>query len=159
MKTTRRPLITPHIRWMVRRDMPEVLAIEEAAFIDDPWTEADFISELRQRNSIGMAAERSERVVGYMVYELFRDHLWLKNIAVPPALWSRGIGMQMIGKLKSKLSFERRTHIIADVKETNLDAALFFKAMGFSARVMKPEDDERSGADCDFWRFVYVHSQ
>ena len=53
-----------HIRWMIRRDMPEVLAIEHASF-EFPWCEEEFLRVLRQRNCIGMVAEYGERVVGY----------------------------------------------------------------------------------------------
>src|SRR5690606_11527131 len=53
-----------HIRWMIRRDMPEVLQIEKASF-EFPWYEDDFIRCLRQRNCIGMVAEQGERVVGF----------------------------------------------------------------------------------------------
>lgn len=44
------------VRWMVRRDMNEVLTIEQASF-DFGWTEEDFLSCLRQRNCIGIVAE------------------------------------------------------------------------------------------------------
>ena len=49
-----------HIRWMIRRDMAEVLEIERAAF-EFPWFEEEFIRCLRQRNCIGMVAEHGER--------------------------------------------------------------------------------------------------
>ena len=50
-----------HIRWMIRRDMPEVLDIENRSF-EFSWTEEDFIRCLRQRNCIGMVAEHDDRV-------------------------------------------------------------------------------------------------
>src|SRR3954451_20269262 len=55
-----------HIRWMIRRDMPEVLAIEHAGF-EYPWCEEECLRVLRQRNCIGMVAEYGERVVGFMI--------------------------------------------------------------------------------------------
>src|ERR671912_367951 len=70
-----------HIRWMIRRDMPEVLAIEEQSF-EFPWSEEDFIRCLRQRNCIGMVAEHNERVVGFMIYELHKTRLHVLNFAV-----------------------------------------------------------------------------
>jgi len=48
-----------HIRWMIRRDMPEVLEIEDRSF-EFSWSEEDFIRCLRQRNCIGMVAEHDE---------------------------------------------------------------------------------------------------
>ncbi len=48
-----------HIRWMIRRDMPEVLAIEATSF-EFPWLDDDFVRTLRRRNCIGMVAEHED---------------------------------------------------------------------------------------------------
>jgi ribosomal-protein-alanine N-acetyltransferase len=117
---------------MIRRDMPEVLDIESAAF-EYPWSEEDFIRCLRQRNCIGMVAEYDEGVVGFMIYELHKNRLHVLNFAVNPEFRRRGVGDQMIHKLISKLSHQRRNRILLEVRETNLAAQLFFRAAGFRA--------------------------
>lgn len=66
--TIKRRKIDVQIRWMIRRDMPEVIDIEQGAF-QFPWTEEDFLNSLKQRNCIGMVAEVRDRIVGFMVYE------------------------------------------------------------------------------------------
>jgi [ribosomal protein S18]-alanine N-acetyltransferase len=119
-----------HIRWMIRRDMPEVLAIEESRF-EFPWSEEDFVRSLRQRNCIGMVAEVHERVAGFMVYELHQNRLHILNIAVGDKRC--GVGTALIAKLVGKISPVRRNRIMLEVRETNLEACLFFKAMGFRA--------------------------
>ena len=119
------------IRWMTRRDMPEVLAIETAT--DFPWCEEEFITALRQRNCIGMVTESGSRVVGYMIYELHKNRLHILKMAVHPSVMRRGVGTVMVSKLAGKLSMDRRSRIMAEVRETNLDACLFLKAMGFRA--------------------------
>lgn len=121
-----------HIRWMIRRDMPEVLNIERESF-EFPWFEEDFIRCLRQRNCIGMVAEHGERVVGFMIYELHKTRLHILNFAVARNMRMRGVGKQMADKLASKLSSQRRTRITLEVRETNLPAQLFFKKVGFRA--------------------------
>ncbi|TWU29920.1 ribosomal protein S18-alanine N-acetyltransferase [Bythopirellula polymerisocia] len=121
-----------HIRWMIRRDMPEVLSIERESF-EFPWFEEDFIRCLRQRNCIGMVAEQGERVVGFMIYELHKTRLHILNFAVAGGMRMRGIGRQMAEKLEGKLSSQRRTRITLEVRETNLTAQLFFKQVGFKA--------------------------
>ena len=121
-----------HIRWMIRRDMPEVLAIEKASF-EFPWSEEDFIRCLRQRNCIGMVAEYDERVVGFMIYELHKDQLHALNFSVRPDVRRRHIGQQMVQKLVSKLSQQRRNRILLEIRETNLAAQLFFRKLGFVA--------------------------
>jgi len=120
------------IRWMIRRDMPSVLAIEESSF-EFPWSEEEFIRCLRQRNCIGMVAEREDEVVGFMIYELHKNRLHLLNFAVHPSSRRENVGSDMIEKLSSKLSVERRNRIMLEVRETNLEAQLFFKNLGFRA--------------------------
>lgn len=123
------------IRWMIRRDLPEVLAIEKASF-SEPWHEANFLSCLRERNTIGMVAEREEKVVGFWVYELQKDHIRLLNMAVHPDCRRRGIGLQIIEKLKSRLSPERRSRLIALVPKSCADAKSFFDHLDVETRAV-----------------------
>jgi [ribosomal protein S18]-alanine N-acetyltransferase len=141
-----------HIRWMIRRDMPEVLAIEEACFAWDAWSEETFFSMLRQRNCIAMLAEHEGRIAGYMVYELHKTRIEIVNFAVAPEFRRRGVGRAMIDKLKAKLSSERRTMLAANVGESNIGGHLFLRAMGFMAKGIEHGfyDD---GADA--YRFVF----
>lgn len=126
-----------NIRWMIRRDMPAVLDIEQQSFAY-PWTEDEFIRCLRQRNCIGMVAERDTDVVGFMVYELHKNRLHLLSLAVARSARRSGVGTTMVTKLASKLSSdrlssERRNRIMVEVRESNLDAQCFFRDQGFRA--------------------------
>jgi ribosomal-protein-alanine N-acetyltransferase len=143
---TEREQLRVHIRWMIRRDMPEVLQTEQESF-EFAWTEEDFLRCLRQRNCIGMVAEQGEKVVGFMIYELHKSKLHILNFAVHPAYRRQGIGAQMVAKLVSKLSSHRRTRITLEVRETNLAAQLFFRSQGFRAvRVLRAYYED-SGED------------
>jgi [ribosomal protein S18]-alanine N-acetyltransferase len=122
-----------NIRWQIRRDMECVLEIEQLSFGPFAWTEEEFIRQLRNRNTIGMVAERDDQVVGYMIYELHRNRLHLLNFAVHPNWRRDGVGKAMIDKLKYKLTPDRRNRIMLEVRETNLNAQMFFRAMGFKA--------------------------
>ena len=132
MSTEGKQEVCVHIRWMIRRDMPEVLDIEGQSF-EFPWSEEDFIRCLRQRNCIGMVAEFEEQVVGFMIYELHKTRLHVLNFAVNPSFRRRAVGQAMMGKLVSKLSHQRRNRILLEVRETNLAAQLFFRNIGFRA--------------------------
>lgn len=121
-----------HIRWMIRRDMPEVLDIENASF-EFPWGEDDFIRVLRQRNAIGRVAEHDDRIVGVNVYELHKTRLHILNFAVAESHRRRGVGRQMIDDLKRKLSLERRTRLMLQVRDSNLSGQQFFRSRGFRA--------------------------
>ena len=117
------PQLRVHIRWMIRRDMPEVLAIEHASY-EFPWCEEEFLRVLRQRNCIGMVAECGERVVGFMIYELHKTRLQVLNLAVAPDYRRMGVGRQMVAKLVGKLSSHRRTRIGLQVRETTAKSGL-----------------------------------
>ncbi len=135
-----------HIRWMIRRDMPEVLAIEHSAF-DYPWCEEEFLRVLRQRNCIGMVAEHGERIVGFMVYELHRSKIQVLDFAVHHEFRRQGIGRQMVHKLVGKLSSQRRNRIGLLLRETNLSAQLFFRVQGFRAVEVVREHFPDTGED------------
>ena len=135
-----------HIRWMIRRDMPEVLQIEQNSF-EFPWSEEDFFRCLRQRNCIGMVAEQNERVVGFMIYELHKNKLHILNFAVHPTARRTGIGAQMVAKLVNKLSTHRRQKITLAVRERNLIAQVFFRAHDFKATRVLRNYYEDSGED------------
>src|SRR5207302_10676331 len=143
---TEKEQLRVHIRWMIRRDMPEVLQTEQQSF-EFAWTEEDFLRCLRQRNCIGMVAEQGEKVVGFMIYELHKSKLHILNFAVQPAHRRSGVGAQMVAKLISKLSSHRRTKITLEVRETNLPAQLFFRTQGFKAMRVLRSYYEDSGED------------
>ena len=133
-----------HVRWMIRRDMPEVLEIESQSF-EFPWDEDTFMGALRQRNCIGMVVEMDEVVAGFMIYELHKSRLHVLNFAVHPDYRRQGVGQTMTNKLISKLTSQRRTRILLEVKETNVEAQQFFKAQGFRAvQILKDFYEERA---------------
>ena len=144
-----------HIRWMIRRDMPEVLGIEQESF-EFPWSEEDFIRCLRQRNCIGMVAEHHERVVGFMIYELHRNRLHVLKFAVAGDMQRRGIGTQMMRKLHSKLSPQRRNRLMLEVRETNLSAQLFFRELGFRAISLLRDFYEDTTEDAYLMQYRHV---
>ena len=120
------------IRWMIRRDFPEVLEIERVSF-EFPWDEEEFLTCLRQRNCIGMVAEINHEIVGFMIYELHKSMLRVLNFAVAPEFRRQSVGSRLSDRLISKLNHKRREEIIIEVRETNLAAQLFFRSQGFRA--------------------------
>lgn len=146
MRPLRQAQTRVHIRWMIRRDMPEVLAIEHASF-EFPWCEEEFLRVLRQRNCIGMVAECGERIVGFMIYELHRNRIHVLDFATHPEFRRHGVGRQMVTKLVGKLSAQRRNRIVLCVRETNLPAQLFFRVVGFRALEVIREHYQDTGED------------
>jgi ribosomal-protein-alanine N-acetyltransferase len=151
---TPRTPVRVHIRWMIRRDMPEVLAIEHGSFAN-PWCEEEFLRVLRQRNCIGMVAEQGERVVGFMIYELHKAKLQVVRFAVSGECRRMGVGRQMVAKLVGKLSSHRRTRVVLAVRESELGAQLFFRTEAFRATEVLREHFEDTGEDAYVMQYVF----
>ena len=143
---SQKQFVRVQMRWMIRRDMVEVLRIEQLSR-DYPWGEEDFLRHMRQRNSIGMVAEMGEQVVGFIVYEFHKRKLYILNFAVHPDYLRLGIGTQMAKKLISRLSDDRWTRIVLEIRETNLDGQLFFREVGFRGTGVLREFYADSGED------------
>ncbi len=142
-----------HIRWMTRAELPYVLDIERRSFPAHAWGEEAFLSELRKRTVIGMAAVREERVLGYVIYELHGDRMDVLNFAVHPFYRGQGVGSQMIGKLKAKLHSHRRGAIRLDAREQSLPFQKFLRHHEFRAvRVVRRHFDD-TGEDA--FRFEF----
>jgi len=143
------------VRWMIRRDFAEVLDIEKSCFGEFAWSEDEFVRALRNRNAIGQVAicSKTDAVVGYQVYELHKGKLEIINLAVDPAHFRQGVGRQLIAKLAGKLNPSRRNRISAIVRESNLGAQLFLRAVGFQAQlpILKGHYDTKE----DAYKFVY----
>ena len=136
--------IPVQVRWLVRRDFAQVLAIEEMCF-EFPWTSEEFLQCLQQPNCLGMVAEHEARVVGFVVYETPKNRLLITNIAVEPEFQRHGIARQMIQKLVSKMIYQQRHKVAIAIRETNLPALLCFRALGFkAATVLKNYYEEQN---------------
>lgn len=140
-----------HVRWMIRRDMLEVLDIEQQS-ADSPLGEAEFRAILGKHDVIGMVATlaETERVVGFAVYRLEKTHLEILNLAVHPDVRRSGVGRRLMARLVRKLG-GRRIHIRTTVPETRMSMHRFLAASGFRAiGVVRGWFGERDGYDFVF---------
>lgn len=96
--TRDRKHIGVEIRWLVRKELPDVMEIEKLCF-EFPWSEADVVDFLRERDGIGMVAEVDGEVVGFMLYRLRPRNIHLESFAVHPKHRRNGIGYAMIDRL------------------------------------------------------------
>jgi ribosomal-protein-alanine N-acetyltransferase len=135
--------MSDQFRWLIRKDLQAVLAMDYAASPDEFWTEAEWIRQLRQRNIIGMVAERdNETVVGACLFEVHRHHVVITKFVVDPACRGQGVGSLMLDRLKQKLDQERRRSLVfEDVSLKNLDLLMWLKSKGFLAVFFDCHDD------------------
>ena len=144
----------PQIRWLIRRDMPEVMEIERRSY-QFPWTEEEFLVCLRQRNFIGTVYDSPQNLIhGFMIYELHKSTLRLLNLAVAPEVRGTGIGRAMVQRLIDKLSDQKRRFVEVEVRETNLKAQLFFSGVGFKAVRMLRDHYAETYEDAILFRYT-----
>jgi len=121
-----------NVRWMLHSDLAAMLEIEQLCF-DDPWTRQEFGDAFRCSQIVGRIAEHNNRVVAYIIYELHSTYVQITNLAVCPSRQRWGVGGAMVRELLGRVNTTRRRQVYADIRETNLDAQLFFKSLGFKA--------------------------
>lgn len=142
----------PRSRWMIRRDMPEIVAIESLSF-SQPWDEDEFLSQLRNAKMIGKVVELDEKIVGFVIYQLRKTSLEIVNIAVHPDHRRTGIGRQMLADLFGKLlRTKHRNRVFIHVPETMVGTQMWLKACEY--RADKVVRDLYDDMDDDAYRFV-----
>lgn len=150
------------LRWLIRKDLDRVLAIERASYRRDfTWGREDFIQTLNLGHVIGTVAElyrpaREPVVAGFILYAHLYEpgtrlpgeprHLEILNIAVDPLYRGRDLGRKLVARVTHKPG--RHVHAQADVHEANLGALLFFRALGWRATgLLRNQYDWPDGAD------------
>jgi ribosomal-protein-alanine N-acetyltransferase len=134
---TTQSLTQTYVRWMIRRDLPEVLAIEAENGPPVPGSlmEERFLRFNRGRSNIPLISEMKEVITGFCLYTLTPEQLWLRRIAVASAWRFQGMATAMVNKMKKGIrTGAKRTGIVVFVPEENLAAQLFFKSQDFKAR-------------------------
>lgn len=114
-----------HIRWMVNRDLPDVVNLDVAE-----WTAEDFTNTLRNKHKVGLVIEENDAVAGFIVYQLHKKYLHIQNIA-----WTNPrVLIALLTKMQQKLCSHRRTRLIWYVNEYSNPAFLDLVAkQGFAS--------------------------
>ena len=136
------------IRWMIRRDRDDILALEKRCFAY-PWSLADFANALSRHDVIGTVYDDGD-VAGYVIYRLLPYRIQILNLGVAPERRREGIGAALLARIKKKCNpkTNHRYRLTALVRESNLDAQLFFRSQDFLCVKTLPEiyeETEESG--------------
>lgn len=141
-----------HIRWMIRRDVPAILQMEQQSY-PDPWEEATLLHHLRKIKVICLVAERGEDVIGYAIYGLYKKRLHLLRFTVESQSRRKSVGALMMKKLQTKLDPGQRSHLTVTLRETNLGGLLFLRRLGFRATGMQRSYYADTDEDAIFLEF------
>lgn len=115
------------------------------------WRRKDFRQALRAEDMAIYVAETRDGVdavfCGFMVVERYKRSYEIHRIAINPVLLRIGVGSVLVHALKKKMSLRGVREIACDVPQSNIRAQLFFKSLGFKAKL--PSDDK-------YYRFVFT---
>jgi ribosomal-protein-alanine N-acetyltransferase len=140
------------IRYGQREDLRRVASIESQSF-EFPWEEKDFLGAMVQKNSTLKVAVLDGQIVGFIMYDLHRPRISLLNMAVSPAYRRKGIGRSLVEFVIGKLK-EGYESIGLGVRETNLDAQLFFRdGVGFEYAATAKDTYEESQEDAYIFEY------
>ena len=105
--------------------LKEFMDIESVCF-QFPWNEEDFVKFLNRQDAHGAIAVYENEIIGFVIFKVKKKCIELVSIAVHPKYQRNGVGRQLVKFCINNLS-RRRNIMIADVRETNLKAQLFFR--------------------------------
>jgi len=141
------------IRWLLPCDMATVAKMDRLEFDHESWVEKDFAVFLKGHHTrLGFVATAHDHVVGYMVYEWFKNRVELVRLCVLPEVRRQTIATQMIVQLKERLRASKKCrHLAANVPDHLLPMQLFLKKEEFRALHVLSEEDGN-----DFYRMIYT---
>lgn len=124
--------ICPHVRPFIKRDLVQVIDIEEENN-DVPWRRKDFYRFMAGDRNKGVVAEYREQILGFMLFQIFPRQIILTELSVKQGYQRRGVGTELIEKL-----YEVSSEFVCDkftyyVLESNLPAQLFMRSNEFKA--------------------------
>lgn len=112
------------IRWLICRDMDEVLGIDMVSH--EPfyrWRRDEWSDVLKERSTVGrvIVDAETERVFGFVVYRLQKPSIQILKLAVHPLFRRRGIGAAMLREIEAKVTQRAgREFVTMDVAEREL---------------------------------------
>ncbi len=119
------------VRCMTTADIDSACTIEESSF-DFPWNSLEFANVIRKPEAGGLVAVQNGQVVGYLCYQYGPDYVTILTLGVDFLYRREGVGRILVRALAQRLG-EYVPSIMLTVRERNLDAQLFFRALGFNA--------------------------
>jgi len=128
------------IERMMKEDLDQVLAIEQASFTM-PWSRNLFLSEFRNAPVSLMLVARSSleprAIIGYIVCWVVADELHILNLATEPARRRKGIARHLV-LTALKLGYERNVRrAFLEVRASNEAALDLYEGLGFVRSIVR----------------------
>jgi len=120
------------VRWLIRRDIPSVLACGP-----EGWTEGEIVRRMRRSGVIGhVTTDPAGAVLGWVLYSLERrpdGRRWVRllAVAVRPEHRRRGVGRKLLEYVRDKAIRHGYRAVVVGVPEENLTTHLLLRSAGY----------------------------
>ena len=119
------------IRPVVKRDIPALLAIEEACF-EELWRyDALSFEDIAATHPYFVVAELNGKVAGYQFNALEDDAGYLVRIAVHPSVSAQGVGVRLMSEAIAFFKQEHIMRIMLNTQDDNVRAHRLYEWFGF----------------------------
>ena len=119
------------LRSVDKRDIPALLAIEEACFEDFWRYDAPSFEDIATTHPYFVVAELQGNVVGYQFNALEDEFGYLVRIAVHPSANGQGIGVRLMSEAITFFQHSRVLRIMLNTQDDNLRAHRLYEWFGF----------------------------
>jgi ribosomal-protein-alanine N-acetyltransferase len=117
------------MRWW---HIEQLLPLERAVFVEEPWTARLFWSELGQLDTRHyLVAREGDDLVGYGGLCAYPDEGFVQTLAVSPAAQGTGVGALLLRALLDEAARRERTTVSLEVRADNPRAQRLYEGFGF----------------------------
>jgi ribosomal-protein-alanine acetyltransferase len=121
---------TERLAPMQQSDLPDVLAVEEAAY-EFPWTQGNFVDSLRAGHSAWTMRDTAGGLIAYAVLMIALDEAHLLNLTVAPSCRRFGFGWRMLEAMAENARGHGARTMLLEVRPSNLGAQKMYVRYGF----------------------------
>ena len=97
--------------------------------LDDPWTEDNFLMELKGKWEYSLVALENTNIVGFVICSVKGENLHIHRLVVAPKYQKRGIGAALLEHLFT--NSDRLKYITVKTRKCNTNAQKFYERWGF----------------------------
>lgn len=124
-----------YIRECLKIDIDAIVKLEKSLF-EFNYTREEVEEIFNHVDYEIIVAEKKEQIVGYAIFKRIRqldNFIQITCIGVAKEHQGQKIGKQLFNAIKKRLQIYNKYSIYAMIRETNLEAQLKFRSLGFKA--------------------------
>ncbi|MCD8028721.1 MAG: ribosomal protein S18-alanine N-acetyltransferase [Erysipelotrichaceae bacterium] len=126
------------LRFMEINDLKRIIELEKQLFIDESWSEKDFLYEMNENDfSFNYVLEENHQIIGYVGLWLLYEQAQIITIGVDKAYQNSGYGSYMMEKMIDLSRYHGCSHMSLEVRVSNIPAIALYKRYGFEIEAIR----------------------